>query len=226
MCATKHTKHTTPLVFFPLSRVSFGKSFGCLADPEQEVEFAAAFDRLNATVSERLFLGPWKLVEWCTGVNKQVAKDKKIVVDFALDIIRTRRANGFHKPQKDLLQLFMDLKGEDGEVLSDDMLKDSILNFIMYGQNARFLLQFVIIDTQSPTLTPFADRDFLLCVCALCSAGRDTTAQALSWMFYLMHRASADKNIVRKLQEEIKTVLGDEMPTYESSKHMKYAEAW
>ncbi|KAF9965337.1 hypothetical protein BGZ70_005027 [Mortierella alpina] len=167
--------------------VSFGKSFGCLADPEQEVEFAAAFDRLNATVSERLFLGPWKLVEWCTGVDKQVAKDKKIVVDFALDIIRTRRANGFHKPQKDLLQLFMDLKGDDGEVLSDDMLKDSILNFII--------------------------------------AGRDTTAQALSWMFYLMHRTSADKNIVRKLQEEIKTVLGDEMPTYESSKHMKYAEA-
>ncbi|KAF9940313.1 hypothetical protein BGZ75_000952 [Mortierella antarctica] len=167
--------------------VSFGKSFGCLADPEQEVEFAAAFDRLNATVSERLFLGPWKLVEWWTGVDKQVAKDKKIVVDFALDIIRTRRANGFHKPQKDLLQLFMDLKGDDGEVLSDDMLKDSILNFII--------------------------------------AGRDTTAQALSWMFYLMHRASADKNIIRKLQEEIKTVLGDEMPTYESSKHMKYAEA-
>ncbi|CAO3574463.1 unnamed protein product [Mortierella alpina] len=168
--------------------VSFGKSFGCLADPEKEVEFAAAFDRLNATVSERLFLGPWKLVEWWTGVDKQVAKDKKIVVDFALDIIRTRRASGFHKPQKDLLQLFMDLKGDDGEVLSDDMLKDSILNFII--------------------------------------AGRDTTAQALSWMFYLMHRTSADKSIVRKLQEEIKTVLGDEMPTYESSKHMKYAEAW
>ncbi|KAF9180890.1 hypothetical protein BGZ51_009641 [Haplosporangium sp. Z 767] len=167
--------------------VSFGKSFGCLDNPEKEVEFAAAFDRLNAVVSERLFTGPWKIVERLNGVSKQVAKDKKIIVDFALDIIRHRRKTGYHKPQKDLLQLFMDLKGEDGEALSDDMLKDSILNFII--------------------------------------AGRDTTAQALSWMFYLMHRDSTDKNIAHKLREEIDRVLGDEMPTYESSKQMKYSEA-
>ncbi|KAF9116297.1 hypothetical protein BGX27_003605 [Mortierella sp. AM989] len=167
--------------------VSFSQSFGCLDDPEKEVEFAAAFDRLNAVISERLFRGPWKMLEWMTGLNKQVAKDKKIIVDFALNIIRHRRAHGFDKPQKDLLQLFMDLKDDDGKPLSDDMLKDSILNFII--------------------------------------AGRDTTAQALSWMFYLMHRTSSDKNIVRKLQEEIQNVLGDELPTYESSKKMKYAEA-
>ncbi|KAF9365875.1 hypothetical protein BGX34_007824 [Mortierella sp. NVP85] len=167
--------------------VSFGQSFGCLKDPEQEVEFAAAFDRLNAVVSERLFQGPWRLVEWLTGVNKQVARDKKIVIEFALDIIRKRRLNGYDKPQKDLLQLFIDLKDDNGEPLSDDMLKDSILNFII--------------------------------------AGRDTTAQALSWMFYLMHRSSADKNIVRKLQQEIDDVLGNEVPTYESYKKMKYAEA-
>ncbi|KAF8986427.1 hypothetical protein BGZ46_003534 [Entomortierella lignicola] len=167
--------------------ISFGQSFGCLDDPEKEVEFAAAFDRLNAEISDRLFRGPWRLIEWLTGASKQVAKDKKIVTDFSLDVIRNRRINGFHKPQKDLLQLFMDLKGDDGEYLSDDVLKDSILNFIL--------------------------------------AGRDTTAQALTWMFYLMHRSSSDKNIVLKLQEEIETVLGDELPTYESSKKMKYAEA-
>ncbi|KAF9963339.1 hypothetical protein BGZ65_004207 [Modicella reniformis] len=167
--------------------VSFGQSFGCLQDPEKEVEFAAAFDRLNATVSERLFRGPWKVVELFNGVGKKVAKDKKIVVDFALDIIRTRRLHGYNKPQKDLLQLFMDLKDDNGEPLSDETLKDSILNFII--------------------------------------AGRDTTAQALSWMFYLMHRSSSDKNIVRKLQQEIDEVLGGELPTYESYKKMKYAEA-
>ena len=112
-------------------RVSFGQSFGCLDNPEGEVDFAVAFDRLNAIVSERLFKGPWKLVEWLDGTNKIVAKDRETVTDSALNIIRTRRQEGYHKPQKDLLQLFMDLKGEDGEPLSDDMLKDSILNFIM-----------------------------------------------------------------------------------------------
>ncbi|KAG0339659.1 Protein kinase alk2, partial [Podila humilis] len=167
--------------------VSFGQSFGCLADPEKEVEFAAAFDRLNCILGERLFKGPWRLIEKLNGMSKQVAKDRKIVVDFALNIIRKRREEGYNRPQKDLLQLFMDLKDDNGQPLSDDMLKDSILNFII--------------------------------------AGRDTTAQALSWMFYLMHRNGADKNIVVKLREEIETVLGDTMPSYESSKSMKYSEA-
>lgn len=40
-----------------------------------------------------------------------------------------------------------------------------------------------------------------------------------------MHRSSADKSIARKLREEIENVLGDDMPSYESSKQMKYAEA-
>ncbi|KAG0216091.1 hypothetical protein BGX28_005986 [Mortierella sp. GBA30] len=205
--------------------VSFGKSFGCLANPESEVEFAAAFDRLNAIVSERLFKGPWKLIEPLNGVGRQVAKDKKIIVDFALDIIRNRRISGFDKSQKDLLQLFMDLKDENGEVLSDDMLKDSILNFIMYVSSPLLWLElpYVFCFCTSKQKEMIVDWSFAF---FFRSAGRDTTAQALSWMFYLMHRSSTDKNIARKLREEIDTVLGDEMPTYESSKHMKYAEAW
>lgn len=58
------------------------------------------------------------------------------------------------------------------------------------------------------------------------SAGRDTTAQALSWMFYLIHRDQSDKNIARKLREEIDEIVGDSEPTYEITKKMKYAEAW
>jgi phosphoribosyl-ATP pyrophosphohydrolase len=58
------------------------------------------------------------------------------------------------------------------------------------------------------------------------SAGRDTTAQALSWMFYLIHRDQSDKNIARKLREEIDEVIGDAEPTYETTKKMTYAEAW
>ena len=64
-------------------------------------------------------------------MNKQVIKDKKIVNDFAMNIIKSRRINGYEKPQKDLLQLFMDMDGDDGKPLSDEMLKDLVLNFIM-----------------------------------------------------------------------------------------------
>ncbi|KAF9430695.1 hypothetical protein BGZ94_004912 [Podila epigama] len=167
--------------------VSFGQSFGCLDNPEIEVEFASAFDRLNTIVFNRLFEGAWQLREWITGTNKIIAHDKKVITDFALNIIRDRRAKGFHKPQKDLLQLFMDMTDDDGKHLSDDMLKDLILNFII--------------------------------------AGRDTTAQALSWMFYLLHRSNSDRAIVPKLVNEIDEVLAGTSPSYETIKKMKFTEA-
>lgn len=95
------------------------------------MEFAAAFDRLNTVVFNRLFAGAWQIREWITGMNKQVVRDKKIVNDFAMNIINSRRRHGHDKPQKDLLQLFMDMDTEDGEPLSDQMLCCLILNFIM-----------------------------------------------------------------------------------------------
>ncbi|KAF9132537.1 Protein kinase alk2 [Mortierella sp. 14UC] len=168
--------------------ISFGQSFGCLDNPdEDDVEFAAAFDRLNMVVFNRLFTPGWQLTEWLTGKRRQITKDHKTVANFALKIIRDRRNNGYDKPQKDLLQLCMDMDGEDGQPLSDEMLKDLVLNFII--------------------------------------AGRDTTAQALSWMFYLLHRAQTDPGIMQKLVKEVDDVLKGQAPTYDSCKNMKYAEA-
>ncbi|KAF9438655.1 hypothetical protein BGZ76_006216 [Entomortierella beljakovae] len=57
-------------------------------------------------------------------------------------------------------------------------------------------------------------------------AGRDTTAQALSWTFYLMHRnEAADRKIVNELISETDRVLNGGLPTYESTKQQRYAEA-
>ncbi|KAF9358326.1 hypothetical protein BGX26_001983 [Mortierella sp. AD094] len=171
--------------------IAFGKSFGCMKDPEQEVEFAAAFDRLNSGISGRAFLPFWRIKDWWTGNDKQVEKDTKIVRDFARRIIYERREKQGQETvskneKKDLLQLFMDLS-DSGEPLSDDMLIDSVLNFII--------------------------------------AGRDTTAQALSWMFYLMHRDAAQPEIIQELVKETDDVLQGGLPTYESTKQQKYAEA-
>jgi cytochrome P450 len=82
----------------------------------------------------------------------------------------------------------MDMDDEDGQPLSDEMLKDHVLNFII--------------------------------------AGRDTTAQALAWMFYLLHRSQTDPGILKKLVKEVDEVLRGEVPTYDTCKAMKYAEAW
>lgn len=83
----------------------------------------------------------------------------------------------------------MDMQdAEDGRPLSDEMLKDLVLNFII--------------------------------------AGRDTTAQALAWMFYLLFRSQTDPRIVQRLVQEVDDVLQGQAPTYDSCKKMKFAEAW
>ncbi|KAF9574939.1 hypothetical protein EC968_004940 [Mortierella alpina] len=174
--------------------IAFGQSFGCLVDPEKEVEFAAAFDRLNADISDRTETANWRFRDWLTGKGDQIRKDSNLVRDFALNIIKQRRKQqqekeheGDQAPRnKDLLQLFMDLNKE-GEALSDDMLVDSVLNFVI--------------------------------------AGRDTTAQALSWTFYLMHRDTASPQILEQLVCETDDILAGGLPTYESTKQQKYAEA-
>ncbi|KAF9940795.1 hypothetical protein BGZ75_005922 [Mortierella antarctica] len=167
--------------------IAFGQSFGCLSKPGDEVPFAAAFDRLNHALSERLVSPLSGLKEWMHGTAGQVDRDVEIVNKFAYDVIRKRRQETDRKDRKDLMQLFMDTEGEDGEPLSDEMLKDTLNNFIL--------------------------------------AGRDTTAQALSWMFYLLHRSSADHSMVKKLMEETDRELQGGYPTYESTKLQKYAES-
>ncbi|KAF9925515.1 hypothetical protein BGZ67_008568 [Mortierella alpina] len=56
-------------------------------------------------------------------------------------------------------------------------------------------------------------------------AAYDTTAQAISWMFYLMLRDGADKDIIKKLTQEVDDVLKGQNPTYSTHKQQKYAEA-
>ncbi|KAG0001752.1 hypothetical protein BGZ80_010674 [Entomortierella chlamydospora] len=171
--------------------IAFGQAFGCLNDPEREVEFAASFDRLNHSLSGRIISPIWKFRDWWTGNGKIVERDTKIVHEFAYNVIRKRReelANGEKAERnKDLMQLFMDGTDENGQPLSDEMLKDELINMVL--------------------------------------AGRDTTAQALSWMFYLLHRGQTSSEIISQLTEEIDSVLNGAHPTYESTKQQKYAEA-
>ncbi|KAF9928677.1 hypothetical protein FBU30_002198 [Linnemannia zychae] len=167
--------------------IAFGQSFGCLDRPGDEVPFAMAFDRLNQTLSERFITPMFKFISWWKGHPDNIVRDSKIVSDFTYEVIRKRREEGADKDHKDLMQLFLEASDENGEPLTDEMLKDTMNNFIL--------------------------------------AGRDTTAQALSWMFYLIHRNSADKTILSRLREETEQVLHGTLPTYESTKQQKFAEA-
>ncbi|KAF9343628.1 Protein kinase alk2 [Mortierella sp. AD094] len=167
--------------------ISFGKSFGCLENMDKKVDFAVSFDDLTATCSDRLMDPSWKIREQLTSVGKKAAFDKDLIGKHARELIKKRRREGTEAEKKDLLQLFMDTKDEEGKPLTDDFIADIILNFTI--------------------------------------AGRDTTAQALSWMFYLLGRDEANPQDTKDLINEVDEVLQGQTPTYETYKHLKFAEA-
>ncbi|KAF9380463.1 hypothetical protein CPC16_010309 [Podila verticillata] len=167
--------------------ISFGESFGCLDNIDKPVDFAVSFDDLTGVCSDRLVDPTWKIREMFSSVGKKASYDKELIGKHAFKLIEKRRREGFHGTKKDLLQLFMDTKDDNGQPLSDDMLKDAILNFTI--------------------------------------AGRDTTAQALSWMFYSLNREGADQIVLDTLVQEVDDVLQGGQPTYETYKQQKFAEA-
>ncbi|KAF9898270.1 hypothetical protein BX616_004262, partial [Lobosporangium transversale] len=167
--------------------ISFGESFGCLDDLGVEVPFAFAFDDLLQIVTKRLIDPLWKIRERVTSTGKRAKEHQEYMYKHALKFIQKRREEGHRRQNRDLLQLCMEAKDENGQPISDDYIVDIFLNFTL--------------------------------------AGRDTTAQALAWMFYLLHRDGTDKTIAKGLAAEADDVLGGQDPTYETYKRQKFAEA-
>ncbi len=60
------------------------------------------------------------------------------------------------------------------------------------------------------------------CTHAIIIAGRDTTAQLLSWTTW---RVSQNADVESKLVSEIDTVLAGQRPTYDSTNRLDYAHA-
>ncbi|KAF9348142.1 hypothetical protein BGX26_000423 [Mortierella sp. AD094] len=167
--------------------VSFGETFGCLDSNDQGHPFAVAIDDMLEGLAGRLKDPMWKITERLNGASKKVAYNRKVLRDYSQNIIDKRRREGFHTGKKDLLQLFIEGKDENGQSLSDDLIIDNIITFLV--------------------------------------AGRDTTAQALTWMFYLILRDGADPDIMNRIDREVVEVLEEADPTYETHKKQKYTEA-
>jgi len=51
-------------------------------------------------------------------------------------------------------------------------------------------------------------------------------AQSMAWMVFAMLRTEAGPSLMKNLVREVDEVLGNGLPTYETHKKQKYAEAW
>ncbi|KAI9300668.1 cytochrome P450 [Cunninghamella echinulata] len=157
--------------------LGFGVHLNALKQ-EEKVPFAAAFDDAQKGTFFRMINQFWPRTEPLTRLLGPVwipnmPKSVKIVDEYARHVINQRReqiANG--EEHKDLLSRFITASNADGQPLSDDELRDIVLNFVI--------------------------------------AGRDTTAQALSWCFYQL---SLHPRVERRLIDEIDQYITDDLFT-------------
>ncbi|AXE20212.1 cytochrome P450 [Runella rosea] len=82
------------------------------------------------------------------------------------------------------------------------------------------LLDMLIHTQDEETGETMTDQQLRDEVTTIFMAGHETTANALSWAFYLLTK---NGDVLHKLREEVKTVLGEEgMPTFENVRELKY----
>ena len=162
---------------------------------KQKVPFAESFDICQHACFER-FVDPFTdLRELVKPIFKPGTKTFKqhlqVINDFAYGLVNDRREQVKNGGEyKDLLSRFMNAKNEHNQLLSNEELRDTVLNFII--------------------------------------AGRDTTAQALSWCFYnLMLHPRVETKLLEEIIENIPedTSSLDAATFYEVIKKMKYAHA-
>ncbi|KAF9109955.1 hypothetical protein BGX27_006952 [Mortierella sp. AM989] len=166
---------------------AFGKSFGCLDDFHHVIPLVGAINSMMGVLADRLKNPFWKITERLDGTDKKNQNDRQIIRNYAKDIMEQRRAEGNQHAKNDFLQQFMDERDDEGNQMSDEIIIDNVITFMV--------------------------------------AGRDTTANTLTWMFYLLLRDDTDKDIMARLVDEVDTVLEGADPTYESHKKQKYTEA-
>ncbi|GAA5810466.1 hypothetical protein MFLAVUS_003887 [Mucor flavus] len=161
---------------------------------EGKVPFAAAFDEAQKTTFQRFVNPIWPITERIMSITmpwkQSMSKNLNVVDSFAREVTEKRRvqiANG--EVHKDLLSRFMDARNAKGELLNNDELRDTVLNFVV--------------------------------------AGRDTTAQALSWTFYmLLCHPRVEEKLLNEINQYITDdVMHDSAALYEVIKDMTYAHA-
>ncbi|KAI8847579.1 cytochrome P450, partial [Chytridium lagenaria] len=70
-----------------------------------------------------------------------------------------------------------------------------------------------------PDMTDKQLRDMCL---NMMLAGRDTTAQALSWAFWIL---SSHPDVAQKIHDEVTSLMGDRLPGYDEVNQLKYTNA-
>ena len=173
-----------------IGSIAFGSNIGAL--DKERVQFADDFDYCQESINQSFFDPLYKFKRYCTPAGWEYFRALSRINAFAADLVTKKReaVKKLTKEEKednsitarngrDLLSLYISREQSD-EALSDELLRDIVLNFVI--------------------------------------AGRDTTAQALSWSFFM---ACCNPSELKIVQEEIDAVL-EKYPDCKESGHVSY----
>lgn len=194
------------------------------------VPFAQAFDYAQKVMATRFNDPFWPIKEKFSEEGRKMRAAIKVLDEFSYNIIDQRKLLGFAgwlveteanfliagesegivgldkeaAGKTDLLSLYMAIRDETGKPMSKRALRDSVLNLIIAG-------------VRSSRLSPALVHHHRLSANFSFALQRDTTAQALSWIFF--HLIS-NPELVAPLRKEIDTV---ELVDYDTYKEMPQA---
>lgn len=152
-------------------KVGFGVDLNTLSDDSDELgsRFSTAFDDSNRMVFSRFFDVFWNLKRYFNiGQEAQLKRNIQVIDDFVFQLIHQKRVLMDSVKEEDgkddILSRFIIASEKDPEAMTDQYLRDIILNFII--------------------------------------AGKDTSANTLSWFFFMMCKHPL---VQEKVVEEIRS---------------------
>jgi cytochrome P450 len=198
-----------PELFFRYTLSSFAKmafaaDLGCLSEDPVSLQkphpFAVAFDYAQGVMNDRFVFPIWKLSERIMPYGREMRRSIKTVRTFGMAIIKQRLA----ETGADVSSIQIDEK--DASFNPDDLKQCSLQN------EGKDLLALFMEQTQDPQALLTVVLNFLI-------AGRDTTAQTLSWLFYEL---CAHPEHVEHIRRELDQVMGKDAASKRS--WLKYDE--
>nr|GMC90920.1 cytochrome P450 704C1-like [Ipomoea batatas] len=159
-------------------KVGFGVDLNCIegegqgSSKEESIMFMKAFDDSNELTYWRYVDPFWTLKRYFNiGFEASLRKNIKIIHDFVDKLITARRKqldSDVKSEKEDILSRFIRESKKDPETMTDEYLRDIILNFVI--------------------------------------AGKDSSANTLSWFFYMLCK---NPLVGEKLDREIEEVFGN-----------------
>ena len=121
--------------------IAFGIHINSLgSDDKQQPAFATAFDNAQEATTLRWFGPPiaWKIKKLLKiGPERHLPEHIRVINEFVYGVVRARRANlEKFEGSGDMLSLFLQDAKKRGEELSDETLRDIIMNFLIADQSS------------------------------------------------------------------------------------------